>query len=312
MRIGIDLGGTKIEAVGLDTAGLEVARLRVPTPRGDYAGTLDAMAGLVAEIEQTAGRQGTVGVGGPGAISARTARLKNANSTWLNDRAVDADLAARLGRPVRYANDANCLAVSEATDGAGAGARVVLAIILGTGAGAGIAFEGRAHDGPNRAAGEWGHNPLPWPAPAELPGPGCWCGRSGCLETWVSGTGLERDYRLGGGEALAAREIVRRAGAGEAGAQAAVARYEDRLARGLAHVVNVLDPDVIVLGGGMSNVDRLYPALPPLVRRHLFGGEFDTPIRRAQHGDSSGVRGAAWLWGRDDQRPAPPRPNPRT
>lgn len=295
MRIGIDLGGTKIEAIGLSEDGAELARIRVPTPRHDYEGSLRLMCELVHRIERETGRQGTVGVGGPGAISPLTGRIKNANSVWLNDRAFDRDLADLLGRPVRYANDANCLAVSEATDGAAVGARVVLGVIIGTGSGAGIAIDGRTHDGPNRVAGEWAHNPLPWPAPEEWPGPPCWCGTQGCLETWISGTGFQDDYRRAGGEALAAQKILRRAEAGEALALACVEAYEHRLARGLAQVVNVLDPDVIVLGGGMSNVDRLYRTLPSLMRRYIFGAEFTTPIRKALHGDASGVRGAAWL-----------------
>ncbi len=296
MRIGIDLGGTKIVAIGLSDDGTELARLRVPTPRHDYEGTLRVMCELVRRIERETGRQGTVGLGGPGAISPLTGRIKNANSVWLNDRALDRDVADLLGRPVRYANDANCLAVSEATDGAAVGARVVLGVIIGTGSGAGIAIDGRAHDGPNRLAGEWAHNPLPWPTVEEWPGPPCWCGKQGCLEAWISGTGFQNDYRRAGGEALAAQEILRRAEGGEALALARVDAYEHRLARGLAQVVNVLDPDVIVLGGGMSNIDRWYRTLPSLMRRYVFGAELTTPIRKALHGDASGVRGAAWLW----------------
>jgi fructokinase len=296
VRIGIDLGGTKIEGIALDEGGRELERLRVPTPRDDYEASLRAIRDLVERIERDAGRRGTVGVGGPGAVSAETGLVKNANSVWLNGRPLDRDLSALLGRPVRYANDANCLAVSEAIDGAAAGARVVVGVILGTGAGAGIALAGRAHDGPNRVAGEWGHTPLPWPAPDERSGPDCWCGKRGCLETWVSGSGFEADYRRAGGEPLAAPGILARAEAGESRALARVEAHESRLARGLALVVNVLDPDVIVLGGGMSNAERLYRALPGLVRPHVFGGEFATPIRKARHGDASGVRGAAWLW----------------
>jgi fructokinase len=298
MRIGVDLGGTKIEAIALDEDGRERLRVRVPTPRDDYDASLAVVGDLVARLERETGDRGTVGVGGPGAISPVTGRVKNANSVWLNGRAIDRDLSARLGRPVRYANDANCLAVSEATDGAAAGARVVLGVILGTGAGAGIALDGRPHDGPNRVAGEWGHNPLPWASREEQPGPPCWCGRSGCLETWVSGTGLEADYRRGGGAPLAADEIVRRAEGGEPLALDRLAAYEDRLARGLAHLVNALDPDVIVLGGGLSNVKRLYPAIPGRLPAYVFGGECRTPVVPARHGDSSGVRGAAWLWPR--------------
>lgn len=302
MRIGIDLGGTKIEAVALAVDGRELMRLRVPTPRGDYEASLAAMADLVARLERETGERGTVGVGGPGALSPRTGRIKNANSVWLNGRAVDRDLAAHLGRPIRYANDANCLAISEATDGAAAGAAVVLGVILGTGAGAGIALAGRPHEGPNRVAGEWGHNPLPWATAEEWPGPACWCGKRGCLETFVSGPGLEADYRRAGGEALGAEEIVRRAGVGEPLAAERLEIYEHRLARGLAHLVNVLDPDVVVLGGGLSKVSRLYAALPARLPHYVFGGECDTPIRPAAHGDSSGVRGAAWLWPRRGDR----------
>lgn len=298
MRIGIDLGGTKIEAVALGEDGRELARVRVPTPRHDYDGLLRLVRDLVERLERETGERGTVGVGGPGAISPVTGCVKNANSVWLNRRPLDRDLAALLGRPVRYANDANCLAVSEATDGAGAGARVVVGIVLGTGSGAGIAIDGRIHEGPNRVAGEWAHNPLPWATPDEWPGPPCWCGKRGYLETWISGTGLEGDYRRAGGEALPAHEVIRRADAGEPLALARVEAYEDRLARGLAHLVNLLDPDVIVLGGGLSNAGRLYRTLPPRLGAHVFGGEAATPIRKALHGDASGVRGAAWLWPR--------------
>ena len=296
MRIGIDLGGTKTEAIALDEQGAELGRHRIPTPRFDYQGSIAAIVGLVERLEAETGQRGTVGVGMPGALSPVTGRVKNANSTWLNGTAFDRDLAAALGRPVICVNDANCLAVSEAVDGAAAGAKVVFAAILGTGVGAGIAIDGKAHVGGNAIGGEWGHNPLPWPRAEELPGPDCYCGKTGCLETWVSGTGLQDDYERVVGERLTGREIVTRAEAGDADAEAAVARYEDRLARGLASIVNVLDPDVVVFGGGMSNVDRLYRTVPALLPRWVFGGESATPIRRARHGDSSGVRGAAWLW----------------
>ena len=296
MRIGVDLGGTKTEAIALDEQGAELGRHRIPTPRFDYQGSIAAIVGLVERLEAETGQRGTVGVGMPGALSPVTGRVKNANSTWLNGTAFDRDLAAALGRPVICVNDANCLAVSEAVDGAAAGAKVVFAAILGTGVGAGIAIDGKAHVGGNAIGGEWGHNPLPWPRAEELPGPDCYCGKTGCLETWVSGTGLQDDYERVVGERLTGREIVTRAEAGDADAEAAVARYEDRLARGLASIVNVLDPDVVVFGGGMSNVDRLYRTVPALLPRWVFGGESATPIRRARHGDSSGVRGAAWLW----------------
>jgi fructokinase len=238
----------------------------------------------------------TVGIGIPGTIVPSTGLVKNANSTWLNGRPLERDLAAALGRPVRCANDANCLAVSEATDGAAAGAGLVFAVILGTGCGGGIAVDGRVHIGPNGVAGEWGHNPLPWPTPDELPGPQCFCGQHGCLETWISGTGLAQDHQRVTGYALTGPEIVAAADAGDAAARASLARLEDRIGRALASVVNLLDPDVIVIGGGLSKLDRLYVNLPPLIEEHLFGGGMLTPVRRAKHGDASGVRGAAWLW----------------
>jgi fructokinase len=299
IRIGIDLGGTKIEILAIDQKGQELYRRRVDTPRHDYAGSIRLMADLVAALESGTGRTGTVGVAIPGTISSVTGLVKNANSVWLNGKPLDRDLSAAMGREVRCVNDANCLAVSEATDGAGAGARVVFAAILGTGCGAGIAIDGRTHDGPNGIAGEWGHNPLPWPDAAETPGPACYCGRHGCLETWISGTGLEDDYERGTGMRRRGREILALSADGDASAEAAVQRYESRLARGLAHVINILDPDVIVLGGGMSRIERLYPALTAQLPGLVFGREFATPIRPAVHGDSSGIRGAAWLWPKD-------------
>jgi fructokinase len=302
MRIGIDLGGTKIEAVALAGDGAELMRFRLPTPRGHYDATIAAIAGAVARIEGELGRTGSVGVGMPGALSPRTGLVKNANSTWLNGRPFQADLARALGRAVRCANDANCLAVSEAIDGAAAGAGLVFAVILGTGVGAGIALRGRAWDGRNAVGGEWGHNPLPWPEPAEYPGPPCWCGQTGCIEAFLSGPALARDYAAaapGTGPSLDGPAVVAAAEAGAPRAEAALARYEHRLARALAHAVNLLDPDAIVLGGGLSRIDRLYQTLPPLIPHWVFGGECDTPIRPAAHGDASGVRGAAWLWGAD-------------
>ncbi len=296
MRIGIDLGGTKIEGIGLSEDGRELARRRLPTPRGDYAGCLHAIAELVGWIEKEVGGTGTVGVGMPGTLSPVTGLVKNANSVWLNGRPFDRDLTSTLGRELRFANDANCLALSEAVDGAGAGDHVVFAAILGTGTGAGIAVGGAVHAGHNGLGGEWGHNPLPWPTHAEYPGPDCYCGKRGCLETWISGPGLRRDHALQTGRSLPAERIVAQAAAGDDHAEAALQRYEDRLARGLAHAVNLLDPDVIVLGGGMANVERLYRTVPPRLAAWVFGGEVATPIRRAVHGDSSGVRGAAWLW----------------
>jgi fructokinase len=296
MRIGIDLGGTKIEAVAMAENGEILDRRRCPSPRGDYDATLASVLGLVAEIEAEVGRRGSVGVGFPGAISPASGRVKNANSTWLIGMPFDRDLAERLGRPVRVENDANCFAVSEAMDGAGAGAEVVFGVILGTGVGGGIAIAGRPLVGRNAIAGEWGHNPLPWPNEGERPGPPCYCGLSGCIETFLSGPGLLRDYVADGASAPTARDVVERAAAGEAQAEAALARYEDRLARGLASVINILDPPVIVLGGGLSNIERLYRNVPRLLPRHVFSDRVDTRILQAKHGDSSGVRGAAWLW----------------
>lgn len=296
MRIGVDLGGTKIEAVALDDAGSELAKLRVATPRGNYPGTLDAIAELVSALEQQTGQSGTVGVGMPGSFSTVTGVVRNANSTWLIGQPFDHDLQARLGREVRFANDANCLAVSEAVDGAGAGAAVVFAVILGTGVGGGVALNGKVHNGHNAIGGEWGHNPLGWMEPEEFPGPDCYCGKRGCIETFVSGTGFEQDFLRTTGERIRGLEIVARAASGDADADAALQRYEHRLARSIATLANVLDPDVFVLGGGMSNLPQIYETLSRLVPNWTLGGEFTTPIRPAKHGDSSGVRGAAWLW----------------
>lgn len=303
IRVGIDLGGTKIEGIAIDTGGREVARRRVASPRDDYEATVRTVAALVAAVEQDAGGGGssTVGVGMPGIISPATGLTKNANSTWLIGRPFDRDLAAALARPLRVENDANCLAVSEAADGAGAGCGVVFAAVLGTGCGAGIVVHGRLLSGRNRIAGEWGHAPLPWPAPEERPGPLCYCGKFGCLESFVSGPALAADHRKATGDLAAdagmtAAEIAARAAAGSAEEAATLERWADRLARGLAMVVNVLDPDVIVLGGGLSNIAWLYETLPTRIGRYAFTDVLDTPIRPALHGDSSGVRGAAWLW----------------
>ncbi|MBW3578698.1 MAG: fructokinase [Actinobacteria bacterium] len=296
MRIGIDLGGTKIEAVALGDDGQDVARHRVPTPRHDYAGSIRTIAELVERLERDTGRRGTVGIGMPGTLSPVTSLVKNANSVWLNGRPFARDVSDALDRDVRCANDANCLALSEATDGAGADAEVVFAAILGTGTGAGVAIGGRVHTGRNGLGGEWGHNPLPWARHDEIPGPACWCGRHGCVETWLSGPGLERDHRDATGRRSDAESIVAAAEAGDADADASLRRYEDRLARALASVVNVVDPDVVVLGGGMSNVDRLCGSVARRLAGWVFGGEVTTPVRRAAHGDASGVRGAAWLW----------------
>ncbi len=296
MRIGIDLGGTKIEAIALDKDHRELARTRVSTPRHDYEATLDAIVELVAGIERETGQRGTVGVGIPGTISPATGLVKNANSTWLNSRALRDDLSARLDRPVRFANDANCFTLSEAIDGAAAGVHIAFGVIIGTGTGGGITLDGRVLVGHNAIGGEWGHNALPWPRPGEWPGAPCYCGRSGCIETFLSGPGLARDYQAATGEVLEPAEIVRRAGDGDADATAALARYEDRMARALASIINVLDPDVIVLGGGMSNTERLYANVPRLWDPFIFSDRVDTRLVRALHGDSSGVRGAAWLW----------------
>jgi fructokinase len=296
VRIGIDLGGTKIEAVALDPAGAVLARRRVRTPREDYDATLAVVVALVYELEQETGCRGSVGVGMPGAISPATGLVKNANSTWLIGHALDRDLAARLERPVRLANDANCFALSEAIDGAGAGARVVFGVIVGTGTGGGVVVDRKLLTGPNAIAGEWGHNPLPWPEPGEWPGPPCYCGKTGCVETFLSGPGLARDYREHGGSDATPPEIVARAGLGEAAATAALGRYESRMARALAAVLDLLDPDVVVLGGGLSHVQRLYRNVPRLWQQWAFSDRVETRLRPPLHGDSSGVRGAAWLW----------------
>jgi fructokinase len=297
MRIGVDLGGTKIEAIALDDEGAVRARRRVATPRHDYDATLRAIAGVVSAIEAETGARGTVGIGMPGALSPATGLVKNANSTWLIGRALDRDLSPLLGRPLRFANDANCFALSEAVDGAAAGARVVFGVIVGTGTGGGIVVDRRVLTGPNAIAGEWGHNPLPWPRGAEWPGPACYCGKTGCVETFLSGPGLARDYRKASGETLEAPDIVVRAEGGDEAARAALSRYEDRMARALAVVLNVLDPDAVVLGGGMSQLARLYENVPRSWQEWAFSDRVDTPLRPPKHGDASGVRGAAWLWG---------------
>jgi fructokinase len=296
MRIGIDLGGTKIEGIALGDDASVLVRRRIPAPHGDYQQTLVAVAGLVRDIEQETGRIGTVGVGIPGVISPATGLVKNANSTWLNGRMLGEDLPRLLGRPVRFANDANCFALSEATDGAAAGAAIVFGVIIGTGTGGGVVVNRHVLVGRNAIAGEWGHNPLPAPRAGEWPGAACYCGRSGCIETFLSGPGLARDYETAGGTILSAFDIARRAAAGEPLALASVARYEDRLARALAGIINVIDPDVIVLGGGLSNIDRLYSSVPNLWSAYVFSDRIRTRLVRAAHGDSSGVRGAAWLW----------------
>lgn len=322
MRIGIDLGGTKIEGIALDGS-REAARLRVETPRNDYAGTVDAVVAMVLALEEQARARGSIGIGIPGTISPSTGLVKNANSVWLIGRPLRHDLERRLEREVRIANDANCFAVSEATDGAGAGADVVFGVIVGTGTGAGIVVRGQLVIGPDAIAGEWGHNPLPWPADEERPGPECYCGRCGCIETFLSGPGMQADYERRTGERRTPAEIEALAAAGGREAGAALERYESRMARGLASIINILDPDVIVLGGGMSNIARLYDNVPNLWAPYVFGANRSTPnaptsnsqgplgvgasavgsvepvrtrLVRAGHGDSSGVRGAAWLW----------------
>jgi fructokinase len=299
MRLGIDLGGTKIEIVALDAAGVERLRRRVATPQGDYAATIAAVAALVERAERELGERCAVGIGTPGSLSRATGLLRGSNSVCLNGMPLRTDLEARLGRPVAIANDANCFALSEAVDGAGRGAEVVFGVILGTGVGGGIVMRGRVLEGPNGVAGEWGHNPLPWAEEHERPGPPCYCGQAGCVETFLSGPGLMHDHRQATGEDLAAEAIVARAAAGDAACDATLARYEHRLARALAGIVNVLDPDAIVLGGGLSNVDRLYESVPRLWGRWVFSDRVDNRLLRNVHGDSSGVRGAAWLAGRD-------------
>ncbi len=299
LRIGIDLGGTKIEGIAL--AGRdEVARVRLDTPREDYPATVAAIVSIVSRLEERANGRGTVGVGIPGAISPGTGLVKNANSVWLIGRPLLSDLQDALGRDVRIANDANCFAASEAADGAAAGGAVVVGVIAGTGTGAGIVIRGEVLTGPNAIAGEWGHNPLPWPEDEEHPGPACYCGKRGCVETFLSGPALAADYERRTGREGSPKDIVERAGRGDAGAEDAIARYEHRMARALATIINMLDPDVIVLGGGMSNIHRLYQQVPRLWSPWVFSAGRDEVVRTrlapARHGDSSGVRGAAWLW----------------
>jgi len=296
MRIGIDLGGTKIEGIVLDDSGVEIARARIGAPRGDYAATLTAIAQLITQIDPTPEAATPVGIGIPGTISPATGLIKNANSIWLIGQPFDRDLANHLGRQVRVANDANCFAISEATDGSAQGAETVFGVIIGTGVGGGLVHQGRILVGGNAIAGEWGHTPLPWMTADEHPGRECFCGRRGCIETFVSGPAFERDHAEQTGQALTAADIAAASDAGDADATASLARLEDRLARSLAMIINIIDPDVIVLGGGLSNIDRLYAHLPGLIDGHIFSDSISTPIRKATHGDSSGVRGAAWLW----------------
>ena len=295
IQVGVDFGGTKIEAAALGPDGAFLSRPRAPNP-GSYDAALDVVRDLVARAEIEAGGRGTVGVGAPGSVSPRTGVVRNANSVWLNGRPFREDLERVLGRPVRLANDANCLALSEAADGAAAGAQSAFAVIVGTGCGGGVVIDGRLVEGANGIGGEWGHTSLPWPRPEEVPGPPCWCGQRGCLETWVSGTGLERDFEREAGRTMSGQAIAEAALSGDGVAQAAIDRYLDRLGRGLAMICNLLDPEVIVIGGGLSNVSALYEALPRAIARHVFCDAWSARVVPARWGDSSGVRGAARLW----------------
>ncbi|MCG6968510.1 MAG: ROK family protein [Gammaproteobacteria bacterium] len=304
LRIGVDLGGTKTEIVALSPQGQELIRHRVASPRDDYQATLHTITTLVAKVESELGATGTVGIATPGTLSPHTGRMKNANSVWLNGQLLKQDVETALKREIRLANDANCFALSEATDGAAAGAEVVFGVIVGTGTGGGVVVNGRVLSGINRIAGEWGHNPLPWAMPEELPGPACYCGKSGCIETYLSGPGMAGDYLSFGGAItgtitrtmLDAKAIVQKALAGDPLAEQVLQRYENRMARALAGVINILDPDVIVLGGGMSNITRWYTSVPKLWERYVFSDTVQTRLVAPRFGDSSGVRGAAWLW----------------
>ena len=295
IKIGIDLGGTKIEGIALDADGNELIRHRVATPSGDYAATLKAIIELTGFIESKTGQTGSIGIGTPGALSPATQLLRNSNSVCMNGQPVKRDLEKRMGREIRMANDANCFALSEATDGAARGAGVVFGVIIGTGTGAGIVIDGKVLTGPNAIAGEWGHNPLPWPMDNERPGPDCYCGKQGCIETFLSGPGLAADFLAATGVQKTAHEIVQLA-QDNTEAEACLQRYENRMARGLAHIINILDPDVIVLGGGMSNIKRLYKNVPQLWDEYVFSDVINTRLVAPVYGDSSGVRGAAWLW----------------
>jgi fructokinase len=303
IRIGIDLGGTKIAAIALDSRGNTRAECRTASPQRDYDATIEALADTVARIETDAGARGSIGIGMPGSISPASGLVQNANSTWLNGRPLKSDLEARLGRPVRFANDANCFALSEATDGAGQGARSVFGVIIGTGCGGGIVIDGRLVDGPRGIGGEWGHNPLPWAGADEHPGQMCWCGRPGCMETWVSGPGMSADHYRVTGELITATQVAENAASGDAAARATLDRHASRLARGLAHVVNLIDPHVIVLGGGLSEISSLYAALPALMPRYVLADHANITILPPRWGAASGVRGAAWLW--DNSATAP-------
>jgi fructokinase len=305
MRIGVDLGGTKIEAIALDDAGTVLCRRRIATPAGDYDGTLSAIAKLVLAVEREAKATGSVGIATPGSLSLKTGLIRNSNSTVLNGKPLDQDISRILKRPIRIENDANCFALSEAIDGAAKGAESVFGVILGTGVGGGLIVRQRVVVGRNRIAGEWGHNPMPWPDPDESPGQRCYCGQSGCIETFISGPALARQSRATTSRELSAQQIARDAEAGDEQARMVIEKFEERLARALAHVVNIFDPDAIVLGGGLSNIQRLYRTLPRLIPIHVFSDAFDTPIVPPVHGDSSGVRGAAWLWPRPKDERSP-------
>jgi fructokinase len=296
LRIGIDLGGTKIEGIALDASSVVAARRRVPTPQGDYEGTVRAIVDLVRHLERETGGKSSVGLGMPGIISPATGLVKNANSVCLNGRPLDRDLEKALGRPLRIENDANCFALSEASDGAAAGRGCVFGVILGTGTGGGVVVGGRILHGRNAVGGEWGHNPMPWPDPGEWPGESCYCGRAGCIETFLSGPGLARDYTRATGQPMDPVEIVRRAEAGDTSAVSCLDRYANRLARALATIINVIDPDAIVLGGGLSGIERLYRDVPEQWSRYVFSDCVATELLPPKFGDASGVRGAAWLW----------------
>lgn len=296
MRIGLDLGGTKVEAIALSDSGSELLRFRRPTPVGDYRAIVNLIVKMVAEVEAAAGAASSIGLGTPGTIDPVSGLMKNSNSTALNGRPLDRDLQAALSRDISMANDADCFTISEAHDGGGAGAAGVFGVILGTGVGGGLVVDGRLVSGPNRIAGEWGHNPLPWMSPAEAPGPDCYCGRQGCIETYLSGPGMAADHARRGGATLSAAEIAAAAAAGEEDASVTMEMYHDRLARALSGVINIVDPDVIVLGGGVSNIESIYEAVPGIWSSYVFGGTVLTRLTRAVHGDSSGVLGAARLW----------------
>jgi len=296
MKIGIDLGGTKIEGIAISETGKELIRKRTKTPKGDYDGTVKEIVGIVNSLESDTNQKGSVGIGIPGAISPQSGLIKNANSTWLIGQRFDDDLEDALKREVRLANDANCLAVSEAVDGAGSDSKFVFAIIIGTGCGGGIAIDQKVHNGLNSIAGEWGHIPLSWMTKDEYPGPNCYCGQRGCLETYISGTGFEKEYEKQTGLLKTGNEIAELLKIGDSNAEKVMRIYENRLARAIATAVNIIDPEILILGGGMSNISRIYKNVPNLVQEWTFGKEFTTPIKPAMHGDSSGVRGAAWLW----------------